>query len=786
MALPTSDPDGGGTTSQEDDQKEEQERSATQSTQQRASSPAQNRAVDELQEAEQRTSPNKGSNTPAQEFRNTSNPSPDRGGRARSPTTNQEPQEQDSQQTESAIQDEQQNTPTSGGVAGRPGSGTTVEPENRGQLDAVKERVAESSDDLDKDDLRITGDRQGRVGFELTEDAKEERQQRFLEKNRGKIEAVGSIYAQQPKFRTREERGIEPSQQDLEAQIKALDNKRGIAKAEQEAETESFSLTVPEFVPGIGGRVLGTAEGQARELNPVQNADGSVSFEQGERFDDDIDWSRLNDKASDVLGFDVPYGGDPAVDEVEQFYKGVQASAFEAADTTGKLVAGGNIERDTPGPEGQLVSDLDEGELAPPGTLDESMVAEEPLEIGKAQRTAQGAVTGIASAPAIAASLPVAVMEGTELGVKGVEETASGDLDEFSGEVKSAAAGSAAGSANAAAANPYRTGGMLAGSLVGTGGVFKAASKVGPKTSAATRYTLQPGEELLGAGGFRATQAVGNRVPGVEGEAAAQRLFPNKEPLLFSEEAAIRGAKRAGAATRSATKAGIQRGRMEATSARFRTAELFSDDVDFRLDTGGSDRGQASLIPRGRQKPRGFETETETEVESESDRLRSDAESSDVEVDSAVEGRGRLFETTTTMGFESTDLLSDAQTQQADTGTESLPGSELDFETDLSTEFETEQETETKTEVETEQRQELGLEFETEQETRAETELEFETEVEFEHETETEPALLDPVQGDDGKKKPTGEEFSKVFENPSISPEEILGGDLDESLKGLD
>jgi hypothetical protein len=84
---------------------------------------------------------------------------------------------------------------------------------------------------------------------------------------------------------------------------------------------------------------------------------------------------------------------------------------------------------------------------------------------------------------------------------------------------------------------PVRLGTQVVGSLALSAGAFGAASAVGPRAGTAARFAIQPGEEILGRGGFAATRAV-------RGERAAQRFFPNQEPLIFSEEAALRTARR--------------------------------------------------------------------------------------------------------------------------------------------------------------------------------------------------------------------------------------------------
>jgi len=95
-------------------------------------------------------------------------------------------------------------------------------------------------------------------------------------------------------------------------------------------------------------------------------------------------------------------------------------------------------------------------------------------------------------------------------------------------------------------ADPIVTGGILAGSLIASAGIMGGAAAIGPRVGQASRLAIQPGEEIAGIGGFRATRRLA-------GEQRAQQLFPNQEPLIFSEEFALRQAQRATDAVRRRT-----------------------------------------------------------------------------------------------------------------------------------------------------------------------------------------------------------------------------------------
>lgn len=84
---------------------------------------------------------------------------------------------------------------------------------------------------------------------------------------------------------------------------------------------------------------------------------------------------------------------------------------------------------------------------------------------------------------------------------------------------------------------PVETLGAAATSVALSGGGFLAAARLGGRAGLAARAAVQPGEELIGQVGGRGTRAIA-------GDRAADTLFPNNEPIIFSEEAAIRGAER--------------------------------------------------------------------------------------------------------------------------------------------------------------------------------------------------------------------------------------------------
>lgn len=161
-------------------------------------------------------------------------------------------------------------------------------------------------------------------------------------------------------------------------------------------------------------------------------------------------------------------------------------------------------------------------------------------------------------------------MEGAELAVHGASETAAGRGGEAFGDVKQGSVEVATGFLDQATENPANTAGLLTGGLVGSYGAFRAARAVGPRTSAATRAAIQPGEEALGTAGYGVTKAL-------RGTKAAERAFPGKEPLIFSEEAALRAGR--GAANRLGEASPTRASRRLVSGARERTpsARLVKD-----------------------------------------------------------------------------------------------------------------------------------------------------------------------------------------------------------------
>ena len=296
---------------------------------------------------------------------------------------------------------------------------------------------------------------------------------------------------------------------------------------------------------------------------------------------------------------------------------------------------------------------------------------EQPGAIGAAVRGTGQGLTGLADVPGTALGLASgAGFAGARLG-----EVGRGDPDIAVERTQRAADEAISRGIEAAQDRPVETGFALGASLVGSAGVFGAASAAGRGAGTATRFAIQPGEELLGRGGFAATRAVG-------GERRAQQLFPMQEPLIFSEEAALRAAR-----------GGVQRLR----------------DADVRV------RGVGAGVPAVEVRLRG---ETETELEPEID--PEDLETPTLLIESE-RVRSRLEE----------EVLTEFEFE-----TEAETVREFEFRTELEIppplEFEVEAASEAF--LESELLQELELESEAELEGELATELLLEQEAELEQE----------------------------------------------------
>lgn len=282
------------------------------------------------------------------------------------------------------------------------------------------------------------------------------------------------------------------------------------------------------------------------------------------------------------------------------------------------------------------------------------------------------------------------------------------------------------------------------GQLIGTGLIFGGAAAVGPKASQGARAVIQPGEELAGIGGFGVTRRLA-------GEGTAQRLFPNKEPLIFSEEAFLRGLGKAGRFTGSkaveATNI-LRRAEIEPRAGalagsiprvRVEPAETEIDDALRRFEEA---QRRISLEQGARVRSR-FDVEENPVRERARRGFERDVERLGIDAEIEPETTRPLYETALAQDEELLVGERVAGELRQDFASRLLLEQELDREIERDSEFEQEMEQELELELELEQELDPQLErelaFETELEQELELELELESEFESEFELEVEP-----------------------------------------------
>jgi hypothetical protein len=260
---------------------------------------------------------------------------------------------------------------------------------------------------------------------------------------------------------------------------------------------------------------------------------------------------------------------------------------------------------------------------------------------------------------------------------------------------------------------PVETVGAAATSVALSGGGFLAAARLGGRAGLAARAAVQPGEELIGQVGGRGTRAIA-------GERAADTLFPNNEPILFSEEAAIRGVERFAGGVQDLR----SRTSVAGVGAGVPAIEIETEQETEDMDDGGMMEPPESDIDEpifrepepmsGGVRRRGverdpfddpfddpFESPFELEIETES------------ELEQEIERETEAIRTQVGLNLES------IQQDVFETPTERPP---FEIQTPIErTPFETEFE-QTQVEIEQEQETEQELEFRRETETRREVE----------------------------------------------------------------
>jgi len=186
----------------------------------------------------------------------------------------------------------------------------------------------------------------------------------------------------------------------------------------------------------------------------------------------------------------------------------------------------------------------------------------------EAGEKAEATTEGVASGLGVLINIPnttAGLIEAGEFIGYGAAQTVQGRGAEYADKATDAGAQAVQGFADYAQENPFRTAGQVAGSLLISSAAIGGASRLSSTAGRATAYAVQPGEELAGLAGNQALTRTGSgltrlgntalstgrfdvsgeavRSAGTRTQQSADTLFPNNEPLIFSEEAAIRTAR---------------------------------------------------------------------------------------------------------------------------------------------------------------------------------------------------------------------------------------------------
>lgn len=396
---------------------------------------------------------------------------------------------------------------------------------------------------------------------------------------------------------------------------------------------------------------------------------------------------------------------------------------------------------------------------------------------GAGRQPVAQAAQGLLRSPLLVTGGAKFLKSAAETGAVTSQAAVAGDtelLTEISQDVKQTATESAVLGATEVAKDPGAFAARGLGTLAGSALLFGGAAAVGGRASLATRAVIQPGEEIAGIGGFHLTRRIA-------GERRAQQLFPGKEPLIFSEEAALRRARQTSVRARETLAQGrelLSRVELEPRRGfgagpqpprlRIRGARERRQAAEERTVRPGGLMGDPETFPvrelREQTKMRREQDARVTETAGELERLRVAKEPRVGQVESDLEQqRRRRFES----AFAS-DVTAGAVDMMADTRADLL--GDLRQESDTDVDIDAEIDTELVQELEVEAEPELRAEAD------AEAELELELELEGESEFEVEPLGLPRQRRRRRRDDILGDEFEKTFTTPVATPEEVLSG----------
>lgn len=298
------------------------------------------------------------------------------------------------------------------------------------------------------------------VGDEATTEADRELQ-RAEQKERVRAQVVDEL----------EDRGIDPDDVDID-----IERSGDEFEVSTTADTDEEFGDIPVRVPGASdeqGVVDEAAEGAASTVVP--GGEGTTRA------------ARALATATGLEGTRVESGLQTASDFI-------QTKINDNRDAGGEFVEDATAASVLTTPNTEAASDLADAGIA----VTDAQVEGSPVATGVDAYT-EGAFVGSASL----ADAPGAVLgakEASEFVAFGAQETAEGRGGEFLQQTEEEAVETGARALTAAQENPVRTAGQLGGALATSTVSIGTAGALSSRAGTATRFAIQPGEELLSGG----------------------------------------------------------------------------------------------------------------------------------------------------------------------------------------------------------------------------------------------------------------------------------------------
>jgi hypothetical protein len=429
----------------------------------------------------------------------------------------------------------------------------------------LREEVAQGSEDLDASDVDVDVNESG-VDVGLTEGGE----------SRQAVEsaAENSEFSRDELTATVTEDGETAVQLTDDALAERVAGENPDVSADDLRVVEREFQGASERRPGGSRRVIELTEDAAAERRLEQaraeNPDANLTLSEGE---DGTPRVKVEERFDDGGRFLLIPGGEKVVED--------------AADATGEFLrgAGGTIGAAIGTPNDFIFSQLG------------------VTEKGDISGVTRAAGEGAASLLNVPGVLETADEAGEVVGAGGaaaansVLEGSTDPVEEFGGEAT--AAGTYLGGAvvESARANPVQTGAMLAGSVVGSVGLFRAAGSASTTSGQLARGIVQPGEELalaagrsvgLTRGALRARLPDASSIRGSDALDSTPDLPGDRFSLDADALDAARGVSGPG-------RLALARGRIRrALNGETRAPDVGDSDAP-DLDVFGGDRGQATL-----------------------------------------------------------------------------------------------------------------------------------------------------------------------------------------------